>query len=116
MSTRFRLAGEQARALEDDVHSQRLPRQLRRVALRNDLNVLAVNLHRTSADFHRSPEAAMGSVVLQQMGVGFCTPQVIDGDELQIVLRLALPKSTQDVPADAAEAVDGHLDRHGTTL
>ena len=53
----------------------------------------------------------MHAVIAQQMGVGFDRPQIVDGDDLDVV-ALGLDDGAQDQAADAAEAVDCNSNSH----
>jgi hypothetical protein len=46
------------------------------------------------------------------VGVGLGVAEVVDGDDLDLVRAARLVERAQDVAADAAVAVDRHLDRH----
>src|SRR5712671_4906037 len=50
------------------------------------------------------------------MRIGRRVAQVVDGDELQAMLLVALVVGAKNVAADAAKTVDGYLDRHPITL
>ena len=50
--------------------------------------------------------AAVGRVVLQQVGEGVRAGQVVDGDDLEQVVEAALLDRLEDLAADPAEAVD----------
>src|SRR5258706_6177880 len=108
----IRLAGETAGALHDDVDAERLPRQLRRVALRDDLDAIAVRHQRVAFHLHGAAERPVHGVVLQQVRIGGGVAEVVDRDELQAVLLAAFIVGAEDVAADAPESVDGYLDRH----
>ena len=57
-------------------------------------------------------EAAMHTVIMEQMRVGLGAAQVVDRDRRQVVAA-ALDHRAQHQPADASESVDGDLHRHG---
>ena len=97
-------AREEARGLEDDVDAEVGPRQVGRVALGEDLDLLAVDHEAVVVAFDRARIAAVGRVVAQQVRERGVVGDVVDGDPLDVGLRgLA---GAEDVAADAAEAVD----------
>ena len=112
----FRLAGEQAGAFQDDIDAEALPRQLGRIALGDDADAIIVHHQAVAVDPHRAGELAVRGVVLQEVSVGRGVAQVVHRDELQPVLLAALVVGAQHHAADAAESVDGNLDRHFSTL
>ena len=57
----------------------------------------------------------MHAVEAQQMRVGLDRPQVIDGNDFN-VLAAALGDGAQDVAPDAPETVDGNPDGHDVLL
>src|SRR5207302_8729187 len=105
-----------ARALHHQIHAELLPRQLRGIALGDDLDAIVVDHQAVAVDFHGAGKLAVRGVVLQQVRVGGGVAQVVDGDELQPVLPAALVVGAQHHAADATESVDGNLDRHFSTL
>ena len=50
------------------------------------------------------------------MGVACGIPQVIDGDDLDCLAVVVFIECSEDVAADAAKAIDGDSDGHGTSL
>src|SRR5438128_2540124 len=58
----------------------------------------------------------MDRVVLQEVRIGRGVAQVVDGDELQAVLLVALVIGAEDVASDSPESVDGYLDCHASKL
>jgi hypothetical protein len=54
----------------------------------------------------------MNRVVFEQMGVGRGIAQVVDGDELQAVLLVALVVGAKDIASDPPETVDRYFDGH----
>ena len=106
----LRLAGEKPGALEDDVHAERAPRQLRRIALGNDLDRVAVHDDGLVLDFHARRKRPVGGVVLQQVRVGLGIAEVVDGDELQPVLLLSLIVGAKNHAPNPSESVDRDFD------
>ena len=109
---RLVLAGEEARAFHHDVDVEGLPRELRRVALGEHLDDVAVDDHRIAGDLDRAVEAAVGRVEAGQVGVRLGAAEVVDRDDLDLAVAAGFVQRAQDVPADAAVAVDGDADGH----
>ena len=109
---RLVLAREQPGALVHDIHPEFPPRQLRRVALGEDLDPVAVDHQRIALDLDLAGEAAVGGVVAGEMGVGLGVAEVVDRDDADLVGAPALVEGAEDVAADAPETVDAYLDRH----
>ena len=108
------LGGEDAGALERDVHAQVLVRQLGGVTLGGDLDAaVARHLDVVAVDLHLGRETAVHAVVAQQVGVGLDRAQVVDGDDLDVAAAM-LGDGAQDQTSDAAEAVDGDANSHGS--
>ena len=97
------------------VDAELAPRQLRRIALRDHADTVAVHDHRIAVDAHLALEAAVRGVVARQMGIGIGIAQVVDGDDLNCARTLSLVQGPQDVAADAAVTIDAHLDCHQLT-
>jgi hypothetical protein len=100
--------GEQARGLEHVVDAQVLPGERGRVALGAGLGGLAVDGEARVRRGHFPPEAAVGRVVLQQVGEVRGRNQVVHGDELEASLDA---RAVGEAP-DATETVDANLDGH----
>ena len=84
MRGRFGLAGEEARALEHEIGLELGPRQLRRVALRDHADAVAVHHHRIAIDVHIAAEAAMHGVEARQVGIGIGIAQIVDADDFDL--------------------------------
>src|SRR5487761_2302504 len=115
MCRRLGLGGEESGALEDDVDAERAPRKLRRVALREHADSVAVDDHRVAVHGNVAREFAVHGVVSRQMRIGFWAAEVVDRDDRDVVLLAVLVMRSQYVAADAAVTVDGDLDRHGSS-
>ena len=106
------LGGEDAGALEGDVHLQLGVRQVGGVALGRDLDLARADIDPILARGHRAGEAAVDRIVAEQVGVGLDRTQIVDRHNLDI--RAArFDDGAQDVAADAAKSIDGNLDGHG---
>src|SRR5439155_25049399 len=80
------LARKEPRALENHVDLEVLPRQLGRIALRADLDAIAVHDHRFTFPGDRSREFSVRGVVARQLRVGLRIAEVVDRGELKAVL------------------------------
>jgi hypothetical protein len=106
--------GEEAGGLDDDVGAQVAPRQVGRVALGEHLEQLAVDQDAVIGDLDRPGVRAQDRVVLQQVRERLRVGQVVDGDPLDVgVLGLG---GTEEVAADAAEAVDPDAYGHAVSV
>jgi hypothetical protein len=83
------LAGEQARALEHDVDAELAPRQLRRIALGQHADAVAVDDHVVAVDFDLARELAVRRVVARQVRVGLRVAEVVDRDDLDLARAFA---------------------------
>src|SRR5579885_1512610 len=108
---RFLRIGEKPCGLDDELHTQIPPGNLRRVALRDDLDVMAVDDKRVLCRLDSARKTPVGRVVLQQVSVGLCIGNIVDRNDLDI-LRVALKHCLQGLPSDAPEAVDAYTNAH----
>jgi hypothetical protein len=106
------LGGEEAGALENDVDVQVLPRQLRRVALRDHADAVAVHHHVVAVDLHRPGKLAVHRVVAREVGIRLGRAEVVQRHDREVVRLAALVMRAEDVAADAAVAIDGDADGH----
>src|SRR5690606_4504938 len=112
MRRRLLLRREEARALEDDVDAEALPRQLRRVALLTDANPVAGDDEILAIDRDFERERPVRRVIAGQMRVRARVAEIVDRDDRDLVRSLALVERAQDVAPDAAVTVDRYFDRH----
>ena len=110
------LVGEKTRALEHVLDAEFAPRQLGRVALGQHADAVAVDDHRIAVDLHLAREAAVGGVMARQVGIGLRIAEVVDGDDVDLALALALIERAQRVATDTSVAVDTDFDGHETPL
>ena len=106
--------GEEAGRLDHHVDAEVAPRQRRRVALGEHLDLAAVDGQRAVADRDLARERAEDRVVLEQVAERAGVRDVVDGDDLDVGVRLV--RRAEDVAADAAEAVDADAYSHDGTL
>lgn len=97
--------GEAAGRLEDDLHAELGPGKLRRLALGEHLDAVAVDDEGVAVDAHRTAEATRGRVEGEQSREGGRLRQVVHGHDLEV--GVALEQCAQHVASDAAESVDG---------
>ncbi len=95
--------GEQAGRFDDHVHAQVAPGELRRVALGQDIDGLAVDRDAGVAGFDLSRKASVYAVVLEQVGQGCRVGEVVDRNDF--VVFLFQPR-TEHVTTDATETVN----------
>jgi hypothetical protein len=95
--------GEEAGGFDDDLRADGGPVELGRVALGEDLELLAVDDDGVLGGGDLVLEVAEDGVVLEQVGEGRRGGEVVDGDEFDV--RVA-DCGAEDVASDAAEAVD----------
>ena len=89
-----------------------LVRQLGGVLDRRHLELLPVGRDGVALDLHFEGEAAVHAVEAEQVGIGFDRAQIVDRDDLDVVVPVALNDGAQDVAADAAKAIDSDADSH----
>ena len=112
MLARIRLGGEEAGGLEHVFGADRGPVDLRRIALREHLDLVAVDDDRIAFDAHRARELAVRGVVLREVRVGLRIAEVVDRDDLDFVGALGFVERAQDVAADTSVTVDTYFDGH----
>ena len=71
-------------ALEDEIHAERLPRQLRRILLGQHLELTPVDRDAVALGRDVRLEVAEDGVVLQQVGQRGRAGEVVDGDDLDV--------------------------------
>ena len=103
------LAGEEPGALEDDVDAEIAPRQLRRIALGEHPDAVAVDDHRVPVDDHLARKPAVHRVVAGEVRVRLGIAEVIERHDLHLGRALALVERTQNIAPDAAVPVDAHF-------
>mmetsp|Transcript_13238 Transcript_13238/g.21518 ORF Transcript_13238/g.21518 Transcript_13238/m.21518 type:complete len:223 (+) Transcript_13238:660-1328(+) len=100
---------EDAGALDNELHTQLLPRQLGWVTVGHDLDDLPVDGDvRVIHDLHVRGESATDGVVLDEVRSLLHAARVVDGDNLKVRRGAPMPAS-QEVAANSAESVEGHL-------
>ncbi len=109
MPGRLRLAGKQTGALQDDVDAQVAPRKLRRIALSEHADAIAVHDHRVPVDGDFARKTPMHRVMAGEVRIGLGIAQVVERHDLHLARALALIKRAQDVAPDAAVPVDAHF-------
>jgi len=110
----FFLAGEEAGAFHHHVDPQLAPGQLARIALGQHPDAVAVDDHRIALDADLGVELAVRGVVARQVGIGVRVAQIIDRDNPDFAGTTGFVERAQHVAADAAIAIDGNLDGHGS--
>ena len=105
--------GEEAAALEDQVHAELLPGQLGGIALGEHADRLPVDGEPVLVRAHVPGEGPVDGVVLEEVRERLRVGDVVHGDELE---RALVEAGAEHVPPDAAEAIDADADRHGSSL
>jgi hypothetical protein len=100
---------EDAGGLEHDVHAEILPRQLRRILHREDLELVLGHGDPVAGRFHVRLEVAEDRVVLEEMRQGLGVGEIVDGNEVDV--RRA-QRRAHDVAANAPKPVDTDPNRH----
>jgi len=108
----LRLAREEAGALENHLHAEFTPGQLRRIALRDHPDPVAVDDHVIAVDVHLTREFAVCGVIARQMRIRLRVAQIVDCHDLDLVFQIALVERAQNVPPDAPISIDADLDCH----
>src|SRR5690606_33405818 len=116
MRAGFRFAGEQAGALEYDVHAEIAPGQLGGIALGEHPDPVPIDDHRVAFDLDVAREFAVRCVIPRQVRVGLRIAQVVQRDDLDIFLTVRLVNRTQHVATDSAVTVDSDFDGHDLIL
>ena len=65
---------------------------------------------------HGALERAVVAVVLQQVGVGLGVGEIVEGDDFDLAVGVALLDGAEGDAADAAEAVDADANCHMNLL
>ena len=102
--------GEDARRLDDEVDSERLPRKFLRVADLEHLQNLAVDADSVVGCRDRVRQDTENRVVLQQVRHRLQRTEVVDRDDLDV--GAARLNRAEEVAPDTSEAVDTHTNRH----
>ena len=104
-----------AGGFDDDVHPQGLPGKVARVPLGKHFDAMTVHHQVAVHHFNGSGELAVVGVVFEQMRVGFCRIQVVDGHHFQLV-RVIFQDGLQYLAANATETVDTDFRCHAHIL
>ena len=104
------LAGAETAALEDELDAEVFPGQVRRIALGEDLELLAAAAERALGVRDLLFQRAVDGVVLEEMRQRFGIGDVVHRDEVEPAFVETCPKH---VPTDAAEAIDADTHCHG---
>jgi len=102
---------EDAGRLDDDFHTQVLPRQSPRVLLGEHLDPVVADIDVAVHDFDSSGEDAVVGVILEQVGVCRGIEKIVDRHDFEL-LRVELQHGFQDLAADSAKAVYSYSGCH----
>src|SRR5262249_42434923 len=103
-----------AGAFEYHIDAELAPWELGRVALGGDPNLAATRIHPILPGRHFAGEAAMYTVVAQQMRIGLDRAEIVDADDLEFLVGM-LQSRAHDQAADPAKPVDRNPYRHGSS-
>jgi len=112
---------EQTGRLDDHLHAEVFPRQLRGVLGADHAHLVAVDdehvvirpVGRAFLRAHRALESALGGIVFEQVGEIVRRHDVADGDDLHVPAHKALlDHRAIDQTANAPESVDCYFDSH----
>ena len=103
--------GEDACALDHDLHAVVAPGNLRGVTLGDDRDPLAVDNEVAVDHIDVARVAAVVGVVLEQVRVGLRVCQVVDRHDLEVI-AMEVEHALEHLPTDSAEAVDANVRRH----
>ena len=101
--------GEEAGGFDDDLRANGGPVELGRIALGEDLELLAVDGDEVRAVGDVVLEVAQDGVVLEQVRERGRRGDVVHGDDFNLGVANC---SAEDVASDAAEAVNAYFYRH----
>jgi hypothetical protein len=104
-------AREDARAFHRDVDAELAPGQLRRIALLDRADRVAVDDDRAAFGAHLERRAAVDAVRFEEVRVRLDVGEVVDRHDLDVGPP-GLDQRAQDEAPDAPETVDADLDRH----
>ena len=110
VSLRFCLTVKQAGAFEDYIDAQLLPGQFGGISLGTNPDLVSVDHEVLTVDRHGPRKAALGRVILREVGIGPGIAQVVDCNDLDIVCFSVFVMRAQNVPANSAIAINGNPD------
>src|SRR5690606_869209 len=102
---------EEPGGLDDELDAKVLPRQVRRITLRQHLQLAPVDGDGAVGCLNVQVVHAVGGVILEQVGQGVRAGQVVDGDDLQRVVVLP-DDGLEHLPANASEPIDPDTNSH----
>ena len=98
----FQLAG----GFDDDLDAVLAPVQMFRIAVREDMDSLAINDEIIAIDLDVLAKSAMDSIIFQKILCSFHAARVIDSDHFQII---SIQKSAEYQSANSAKTIDTDL-------
>ncbi|MNG05390.1 hypothetical protein D3C84_885770 [compost metagenome] len=104
-----------AGALQHQVDAEPVPGQVDHLAFAQQVDRLLIDLHRVFVQADMPGKAAEGRVEAGQVHQGDGIAQVIDRDQMNPLLQLALEQRAQHCPTDASVAIDSDA-QHGSLL
>ena len=110
MSLAVALGAEYASTFKDHINTQLTPWQLGRIALRERLDFVAVDVQSTFALLNLSVKTTVNGVVLGQVSIDGGVTQVINGNNLVLIATACFVECAQNVATDTAIAINSNLD------
>src|SRR5689334_10601109 len=105
--------GEPARALQNQVDTKLVPRQVRRVRLGERHDPSAIDDQRVLRDTDIAVVAAVDSVVFDEIREVLRIGDIVDGDEIE---PFGIEEELQGGSSNPAQAVDGYVRHVESTL
>ena len=103
--------GEKPGRFQGDFDAQFSPGQVAGIPFGTDSDGTPVDDHRVPVDLDGAREAALGAVVLEQVGQCLGVPEIIDADDLEFVA--AGGQRPERDATNPTKPVDTYLDCHG---
>ena len=111
MGGRLVARGEEAGAFHGDVDADLAPGQGFRIALGGHLDRAATDIDRVALDRDRTGEAAMDTVIADEMGIGLDRTEIVDRDDFDIGAA-RFDDRPKHIATDAAKTVDCDANCH----
>ncbi len=101
--------GETAGRFHHNLNAQRLPVQQRRVLLREDLYLLAVDDNGVAFGLNVGFKIAEDRVVLEKVGQSLRAGEIVYGDDIDVRI---VKRCAENIAANTAKAIDTNFNRH----
>jgi hypothetical protein len=111
----FFLAGEFPCAFQHHIDVEGFPGQIGGILFRERLHPFTVDNDGVIVDFNRAAESAVYRIEARQVRVDFGIPQVIDGNDLDVISITVFIHGAQDIASDPSVAIDCDAKTHGVS-